>query len=74
VRGLLAYSHWDYFSATQLGEDFQHRVKTLGLTVMYRPTRRIALSTGYSREIRTSTLVNADYQVDTAMVEARIGF
>ena len=74
VRGNLSYSRWEYFADQIFSQDFEHRVKNIGVSVMYRPTRRIALSTGVSREVRTSTLTNADYKVDTAMVEARIGF
>lgn len=74
VRGNLSYSRWEYFADQIFSQDFEHKVKNIGISVMYRPTRRIALSTGVAREVRTSTLSNADYKVDTAMVEARIGF
>ena len=74
LRGHFAYSRWEYFGDQLLSQDFEHRVRNTGITLFYRPTRRIALSTGVTREVRTSSLANADYTVDTVMVEGRIGF
>jgi len=42
--------------------------------VLYRPTRRIAITGGVSREKRTSTLLTGDYEVNLTTLEARIGF
>ena len=42
--------------------------------VDYRPTRTILLSAGINREVRTSDLVNGDYEVTVGFVEGRIGF
>ena len=74
LRGDFRYARWEYFGAEPFQQDYEHRVKTAGLTLFYRPTRRIALSGSLAREYRTSTLANADYKVDTASIEARIGF
>ncbi len=74
LRGHFAYSRWEYFGDQLLSQDFEHRVRHTGVTLFYRPTRRIALSTGVTREVRTSSLSGADYTVDTVMVEGRIGF
>ena len=74
LRGHFAYSRWEYFGDQLLSGDFEHRVRNAGVTLMYRPTRSIALSTGVTREHRSSTLTNADYKVDTVMVEGRVGF
>jgi len=74
VRGHFAYARWEYFGVEPITPDYEHRVKTAGVTIMYRPTRRIALSGGVAREERSSSLNNADYKVDTAFIEGRIGF
>jgi hypothetical protein len=42
--------------------------------VLWRAARHITLSGGLTREVRTSTLPTGDYKVDTAMVEAHVGF
>lgn len=74
VRGHFGYSRWEYFGDPLFGQDYEHRVRTGGVSVMYRPTRRIALTGGVAREQRTSSLANADYKVDTVTLEGRIGF
>ena len=74
LRGHAGYSRWEYFGAEPFQQDYEHRVKTIGVSLMYRPTRRIALSGSLGREERTSSLQNADFKVDTASFEARIGF
>ena len=74
IRGNFAYEKWDYRGDTTLGLNFEHRVKNAGVSVVYRPFTRVAISGGYTHEERTSTLPLADYKVDTASIEARIGF
>ncbi len=74
IRGNFAYSKWDYRGDPALSLDFEHRVRTAGVSVAYRPAARIAITGGLARETRTSTLANGDYKVDTATLEARIGF
>jgi exopolysaccharide biosynthesis operon protein EpsL len=74
IRGNLGYSRWEYFGDGVFSQDFEHRVKNIGVSVLWRAARHISLSTGVAREVRTSTLANGDYKVDTAMVEAHVGF
>jgi exopolysaccharide biosynthesis operon protein EpsL len=74
VRPVLGYSRWEYFGDGILSQDYEHRVKNIGVSVVWRAARHISLSGGVGREVRTSSLVNADYKVDTAMVEAHVGF
>ena len=74
LRGVFAYSKWEYNSDPLLGTEFEHRVRTAGVSLFYRPTRHIALSGGVAHEVRTSSLANADYKVNTAFVEGRVGF
>lgn len=74
LRGHVAWSKWDYQGDVLLGQDFEHKVKGAGVSLMWRPTRHIALSGGVAREERSSTLPTGDYKVDTGFVEARIGF
>ena len=74
IRGNLAYAKWDYRGDPALGLDFEHRVKSGGISIVYRPLTRFAITGGYQHEERTSTLANADYKVDTFSIEGRIGF
>ena len=74
IRGAFAYSIWDYRGDPALGLQFTHRVRSGGVSVMYRPTAHISLVGGVSREVRTSTAQFGDYEVNTASIEARIGF
>jgi len=74
LRGNFAYAKWDYRGDPAFGLDFEHRVKTAGVSVLWRPFTRVSLSGGIAREERTSTLPTGDYKVNQATVEARIGF
>jgi exopolysaccharide biosynthesis operon protein EpsL len=74
LRGNFAYAKWDYRGDPALGLDFEHKVKTAGVSVLYRPFARVSFSGGIAREERTSTLPTGDYKVDQATLEARIGF
>jgi exopolysaccharide biosynthesis operon protein EpsL len=74
VRGDLEYAKWDFHGAPGLGNSFEHRVKTAGLGLVYKPTTKILLQGTYTHEVRTSTLPTGDYKVDTALLEARVGF
>jgi len=72
VRGNLSYARWEYQEL--FGDDFEHRVKNASISVLWRAARHITLSGGLTREVRTSTLPTGGYKVDTAMVEAHVGF
>jgi hypothetical protein len=74
LRGHLAWSKWDYQGDVLLGQDFEHKVKGIGASLFWRPTRHIAISGGVAHEQRTSTLATGDYKVDTAFIEGRVGF
>lgn len=74
VRGILGYSKWDYEADPAFGTDLEHKVKTAGVSVIYRPTLRIMLTGGLTREVRTSTAATADYKTTTAFIEGRVGF
>lgn len=74
VRGNFAYAKWEYRGDTAVQPDFEHRVKTAGISVLYRPFQRVSITGSYAREQRTSTLLTGDYKVDVASIEARIGF
>jgi exopolysaccharide biosynthesis operon protein EpsL len=73
LQGNVEYNVWDYRGSPTAG-NFRHRVRTFGGKVEYRPTRTILLSAGVNREVRTSDLLNADYEVTVGFVEGRIGF
>jgi exopolysaccharide biosynthesis operon protein EpsL len=72
VRGNLSYGKWQYQELIQ--DDFEHRVKNATVSVLWRAARHITLSGQLMREVRTSSLPLGDYKVDTAMVEAHVGF
>lgn len=74
VRGNLEYAKWDFHGDPLIGNSFQHRVRTAGIGLAYKPTTRILLQGSYTHELRTSTLPTGDYKVDTALIEARVGF
>ena len=73
IQGNAEYAVWDY-RGNPVSGDFRHRVRTFGGKVDYRPTRTILLSAGINREVRTSDLVNGDYEVTVGFIEGRIGF
>ncbi|HET9580630.1 MAG TPA: XrtB/PEP-CTERM-associated polysaccharide biosynthesis outer membrane protein EpsL [Usitatibacter sp.] len=74
VRGDLEYAKWDFHGDPLIGNSFQHRVRTAGVGLIYKPTTKIMLQGSYTHEVRTSTLATGDYKVDTALLEARVGF
>lgn len=74
LRGHLGYAKWEYFGVEPFAADYEHKVKSASVSLMWRPTLRIALTGTLGHERRTSSLSNADYKVDTASIEARIGF
>lgn len=73
VQGSLDYSQWEY-SANRSAGDYTHRVRSGGVSISYRPLRTVLLQAGVLREVRTSSLALADYEVTIASLEARIGF
>ena len=73
VQGNLEYNVWDY-KGNPFSGDFTHRQRLIGASVQWRPLQRIFFQAGYNREVRTSTLVNGDYDVDVYFVEGRVGF
>jgi len=42
--------------------------------VQWKPYERVFLSAGMNREVRTSTLLFGDYDVNVGFIEGRIGF
>lgn len=72
--GNAEYAVWNYRADVITGLQYEHRVRTFGVSVSYRPTQKILLQGGLSHEQRTSTLPLADYKDDIATVSARIGF
>ena len=74
VQGSLEYSRWEYQAGRTVGTNYSHRVRSGGVSVAYRPFRTVLLQAGILREVRTSTLANADYEVNVASLEARVGF
>ena len=84
VQGNLEYAKWDFRNSLPLVPgstvpslipgDYQHRVRTGGVTVSWKPFTRVLFQAGAMRESRTSTLAFADYVVNVFTLEARIGF
>ena len=82
VQGSFDYSRWDYApvfpvalpgGGVQAGS-YQHRYRTGGLTVAWRPYTHVLFQAGVLRDVRTSTLFAGDYVANVATLEARIGF
>ena len=74
LQGNVEYNVWDYRGEPRMGGDIRHHVRLYGASISYRPTRKILLQAGINREVRTSNLILADYEVDVAFIEGRIGF
>ncbi len=74
VQGNAEYNVWDYRGDPLVGVNVRHHVRLFGASISYRPTAKILLQSGINREVRTSNLMFADYDVDVVFVEARIGF
>jgi hypothetical protein len=74
VQGNAEYSVWDYRGDPLIGTNWENRVRTFGVAVVWRPLQRVLVQAGISREKRTSSLAFNDYVVDLATIEARVGF
>jgi hypothetical protein len=74
VQGSAEYSRWEYRANPTIGTNYTHRVRSGGVSVSWRPLRTVLLQAGVLREVRTSTLADADYEVTVGSLEARIGF
>lgn len=74
VRGHADYAKWDYRGDTTLGANFEHKVKSIGGGVVWKPARDILLQATYNHEVRTSTAALGDYKDDLFIIEGRIGF
>jgi exopolysaccharide biosynthesis operon protein EpsL len=80
VLGTFDFSKWDYrnglgvLTPSAPSGDYTHHMRTGGVSVVWRPYRRVMFQAGILREVRTSTLANADYQVNVFSLEGRIGF
>jgi exopolysaccharide biosynthesis operon protein EpsL len=74
LQGNVEYNIWDYRADPLVGVDVRHHVRLFGMSVSYRPTQKVLLQAGVNREVRTSNQALADYEVDVAFIEGRIGF
>lgn len=75
IQGNLEYNIWRYSPVPVQGAtEFTHHQRLIGASILYRPTLRTLLQAGYNREVRTSTLQFADYEVNVGFIEGRIGF
>ncbi|HET7728868.1 MAG TPA: XrtB/PEP-CTERM-associated polysaccharide biosynthesis outer membrane protein EpsL [Usitatibacter sp.] len=74
IQGSADYSRWEYRASPAFGNAYSHRVRSAGVSVAYRPLRTVLLEAGVLREVRTSTLADADYSANVASLGARIGF
>jgi hypothetical protein len=74
VTGVAEYAVWNYRADLLNAASYEHKVRSFGAGVAWRPSPRFALQTGYLHEARKSTLVLADYDVDLFTLEGRISF
>ena len=80
VMGTLDFSKWDYRSALPVSTpgapsgNYTHRIRTGGVSAVWRPYRHVLLQAGVLREVRTSSQFAADYEVNVLSLEGRIGF
>jgi exopolysaccharide biosynthesis operon protein EpsL len=74
LQGNVEYNVWDYRGDPLVGQNVEHRVRLYGGSISYRPFPKVLLQAGINREVRSSNLALADYEVDVAFIEGRIGF
>ena len=74
LQGNVEYNVWDYHGDPLVGGGTRHRVRLFGASIAYRPTQKILIQAGINREVRASNAPYADYEVDVAFIEGRIGF
>ena len=74
VTAVADYAIWDYRGDPLNATSYQHRVRSLGAGIAWRPSPRFTFQAGYLHERRTSTLDLADYDVDLFTLEGRISF
>jgi exopolysaccharide biosynthesis operon protein EpsL len=68
------YNVWEFKGDPIRGGDFEHRVRLVGASLMWKPFQRIWVNVGVNHERRTSSLRFGDYGVNVAFVEGRVGF
>jgi exopolysaccharide biosynthesis operon protein EpsL len=74
LQGNVEYNVWQYRGDPLLGLNTEYHVRTFGGSITYRPFPKVLLQAGINREVRTATIPLADYEVDVAFVEGRVGF
>jgi exopolysaccharide biosynthesis operon protein EpsL len=74
LTGSAEYATWDYRADLISTTAYQHRIRSAGVSAIYRATPRVLLQGGWLRERRTSSLAVADYDVDLFSIEGRISF
>jgi len=74
LTGNLEYEVWDYRGDPLGIDNFTHHQRLAGVSLGYRPARRVLLQAGWNYEKRTSTLPLADYVDNIIFVEGRVGF
>jgi hypothetical protein len=74
VTGVAEYTIWGYRADLANATSYEHRVRSFGTAISWRPSPRFSFQAGYVHEKRTSSLVLADYLVDLFTLEGRISF
>ena len=84
VQGNLEYARWEFRNSLPLvpgstiplavAGDYEHRVRTGGVTVSWKPFTKVVFQAGVMHEVRTSTLAFSDYSVNVFTLEGRIAF
>lgn len=74
VTGVAEYTIWNYRTDLINAIAYEHRVRSFGGGIVWRPSPRFTFQAGYLHETRKSTLELADYDVDLFTLEGRISF
>lgn len=68
------YARWKYRGDPTVAGEFEHRIRSGSVGFTWAPYRKVLVSGSFQREVRKSDLAAAEYEVDIATLDARIGF
>ena len=74
VQANLEYNVTNYRGDALTGASYTHHERLYGVSITYRPLRKILLTAGVNRDTRFSTLPLADFDTLVSFVEGRVAF
>jgi exopolysaccharide biosynthesis operon protein EpsL len=74
VVGHADFARWKYKADPAHGGEYHHDIRAFGLGFAWTPFQRVVITGNAQREVRDSSLGDADYGVNVYTLDARIGF